>query len=66
MHVLVVINSYKLGRWAQPTAWMIATDGSASPPSLDLPATAGWVFLVHWVGLLSGLELECCLGGSFG
>ena len=46
-------------RRPQPTAWVIATDGSASPPSPDLPATAGWGLLVHRVGLLSGLEVEC-------
>ena len=46
-------------RRPQPTAWVIATDGSASPPSPGLPATAGWGFLVHRVGLLGGLEVEC-------
>ena len=46
-------------RRPQPSAWVIATDGSASPPSPDLPATAGWGFLVHRVGILSGQEAEC-------
>ena len=46
-------------RKPQPTAWVIATDGSASPPSPDLPATAGWGYLVHRIGQLGCLELEC-------
>ena len=43
----------------QPTHWTIATDGSASPSSVEQPASAGWGFVVDRVGLLAGVEVEC-------
>ena len=43
----------------QPNHWIVATDGSASPPSPKCPATAGWGFLVQREGLLPGIEVEC-------
>ena len=41
----------------QPTQWLIATDGSASPPSEEQPASVGWGFVVDRVGLLAGIEV---------
>ena len=38
---------------------MIATDGSASPSSVEQPASAGWDFVVDGVGCLAGVEVEC-------
>ena len=46
-------------RKPQPAQWLIATDGSASPSSVEQPATAGWGFVVDRVGCLSGVEVEC-------
>ena len=46
-------------RKPQPTHWTIATDGSASPSSVEQPASAGWGFVVDRVGLLAGVEVEC-------
>ena len=46
-------------RKPQPSQWLIATDGSASPSSVEQPATAGWGFLVDRIGCLSGVEVEC-------
>ena len=46
-------------RKPQPTHWTIATDGSASPSSVEQPASAGWGFMVDRVGLLEGVEVEC-------
>ena len=41
-----------------PVHWVIATDGSASPSSVEAPASAGWAF-VQREGLLEGPEVEC-------
>ena len=38
---------------------MIASDGCASPSSVEQPASAGWGFVVDRVGCLSGVEVEC-------
>ena len=42
-----------------PSSWVIATDGSATMAIEHSPATAGWGFVVHRVGVLEGLECEC-------
>ena len=42
-----------------PSSWVIATDGSATMATELSPATAGWGFVVHRVGVLEGLECEC-------
>ena len=42
----------------QPAQWLIATDDSASPSSLEQLATAGWGFVVDRVGCLAGVEAE--------
>ena len=42
-----------------PVHWIIATDGSAAPSSVEAPASAGWAFVVHREGLLEGPEVEC-------
>ena len=39
--------------------WLIATDGSASPSSVEQLASAGWGFVVDRIGCLSGVEVEC-------
>ena len=46
-------------RKPQPSQWIIATDGSASPSSVEQPASAGWGFVVDRVGCLAGVEVEC-------
>ena len=46
-------------RKPQPAQWLIATDGSASPSSVEQPASAGWGFVVDRIGCLSGVEVEC-------
>ena len=48
-----------------PVHWVIATDGSASPSSVEAPAPAGWAFVVQREGLLEGPEVECW-GGLVG
>ena len=48
-----------MARKPQPSQWLIATDGSASPSSVEQPASAGWGFVVDRVGCLSGVEVEC-------
>ena len=40
-----------------PVQWIIATDGSASPSSVEQPASAGWGFVVDRVGVLTGVEV---------
>ena len=63
--VHLVISSFLLGkkvplvRKPQPAQWLTATDGSASPSSVEQPASAGWGFVVDRVGCLSGVEVEC-------
>ena len=42
-----------------PSSWVIATDGSATMATEHSPATVGWGFVVHRVGVLEGLECEC-------
>ena len=42
-----------------PVHWVIATDGSASPSSVEAPASAGWASVVQREGLLEGPEVEC-------
>ena len=42
-----------------PVHWLIATDGSASPSTVESPASAGWAFVVQREGLLEGPEVEC-------
>ena len=42
-----------------PEHWIIATDGSAAPSSVEAPASAGWAFVVQREGLLEGPEVEC-------
>ena len=42
-----------------PVHWVIATDGSASPSSVEAPASAGLAFVVQREGLLEGPEVEC-------
>ena len=37
-----------------PAHWVIATDGSAAPSSVEAPASAGWAFVVQREGLLRG------------
>ena len=46
-------------RKPQPEQWLIATDGSASPSSVEQLASAGWGFVVDRIGCLSGVEVEC-------
>ena len=46
-------------RKPQPAQWLIATDGSASPSSVEQPASAGWGFVVDRIGCLEGVEVEC-------
>ena len=46
-------------RKPQPAQWLIATDGSASPSSVEQPASAVWEFVVDRVGCLAGVEVEC-------
>ena len=48
-------------RKPQPAQWLIATDGSASPSSVEQPASVanGWGFVVNRIGCLSGVEVEC-------
>ena len=43
----------------QPVQWLIAADSSASPSSVEQPASAGWGFVVDRIGWLSGVEVEC-------
>ena len=43
-------------RKPQPTHWTIATDGSASPSSVEQPASAGWGFVVDRVGIFGGVR----------
>ena len=42
----------------QPAQWLIATDASASPSSVEQPASGGWGFVVDRIGCLSGVEVE--------
>ena len=58
------IGSLLFATWAswaiwEPTHWTIAIDGSASPSSVEQPASAGWGLVVDRVGLLAGVEVEC-------
>ena len=46
-------------RKPQPAQWLIATDGSASPSSVEQPASAASGFVVDRLGCLSGVEIEC-------
>ena len=42
-----------------PSQWIIATNGSASPPSVEAPGSAGWGVVVDRVGVLEGPEMQC-------
>ena len=42
-----------------PVHWIVATDGSAAPSSVEASASAAWAFVVQREGLLEGLEVEC-------
>ena len=43
----------------RPPNGSIATDGSASQPSVEAPGSAGWGVVVNRVGVLEGTEMEC-------
>ena len=42
-----------------PVHWVIATDGSASPSSVEALASASWAFVAEREGLLERPEFEC-------
>ena len=61
-----VTSCWKLGlldrllatvRRPQPSGWIVATDGSATPASVVTPAMAGWGFVAARVGLMPVEEL---------
>ena len=62
--IRVVGSTSSTARRPQPTQWLIATDGSASPSSVEQRASAGRGFMVDHVGCLAGVEVECW-GGFF-
>ena len=45
-------------RRLQPSQWIVATNGSASPSSVEQPASVGWGFVVDRIGCLAGVEVE--------